>query len=174
MDVDLARVINIPGDWGLEVGVLAEVKRNCADRRVCQIDIADNYEHKHQLLSADDASKGLLKMCIDISKSIFRTIESEGVVFADGFFKSLLATYVRTAEDMLKQYEDDASVNGLMFDRHGESKAVEAFTDGIKIASEIIKKDPLGVPLITSWDRVTSALPDILEMVKSAVDEDNK
>ena len=174
MDVDIARVNKIPGDWGLEVGVLAEVYRNCAVRRVCQVDIADNYEHKHQLLSPDDVSKGLLKMCIDISKSIFRTLSSEGIVFSDGFFKSLIATYVRTAQDMLKRYEDDAAVNGLVFDRHEESLAVETFTEGIKVASEIIMKDPLGVPLISSWDRVESALPDILDMVKNAVEEDNK
>jgi glucosyl-3-phosphoglycerate synthase len=174
MDVDLARVNRIPGDWGLEVGVLAEVYRNCSVRRVCQIDIADNYEHKHQALSPDDASKGLLKMCIDISKSIFRTLASEGIVFSDGLFKTLIATYVRTAQDMLKRYEDDASVNGLVFDRHEESLAVETFTEGIRTASEIIMKDPLGVPLIPSWDRVTSALPGILDMIRSAVEEDNK
>ena len=174
MDVDLARINKIPGDWGLEVGVLAEVYRNCAVRRVCQVDIADNYEHKHQVLSSDDASKGLLKMCIDISKSIFRTLGSEGMVFSDGLFKTLLATYVKTAQDMLKRYEDDAAVNGLIFDRHEESQAVETFTQGIRIASETIAEDPLGVPLISSWDRVTSALPNIQDMVKNAVDEDNK
>jgi glucosyl-3-phosphoglycerate synthase len=75
---------------------------------------------------------------------------------------------------MLKRYEDDAAINGLFFDRHEESLAVETFTEGIKIASEIIMKDPLGVPLISSWDRVTSALPRILDMVKGAVEEDNK
>jgi len=174
MDVDLARVNRIPGDWGLEVGVLAEVYRNCSVRRVCQIDIADNYEHKHQALSPDDASKGLLKMCIDISKSIFRTLASEGIVFSDGLFKTLIATYVRTAQDMLKRYEDDASVNGLVFDRHEESLAVETFTEGIRTASDIIMTDPLGVPLIPSWDRVTSALPGILDMIRSAVEDDNK
>jgi glucosyl-3-phosphoglycerate synthase len=174
MDVDLARVNRIPGDWGLEVGVLAEIYRNCSPRRVCQIDIADNYDHKHQALSPDDASKGLLKMCIDISKSLFRTLASDGVEFSDGLFKTLLATYVRTAQDMLKRYEDDAAVNGLIFDRHEESLAVETFTGGIKIASETIMNDPLGVPLIPSWDRVTSALPDILSMIKDAVEKDNK
>ena len=174
MDVDLARVNKIPGDWGLEVGVLAEVYRNCSVRRVCQIDIADNYEHKHQALSPDDSSKGLLKMCIDISKSIFRTLASEGIVFSSGQFRTLIATYVRTAQDMLKRYEDDAAVNGLEFDRHEESLAVESFTEGIKIASEIIMKDPLGVPLISSWDRVEAALPDILDIVRDAVDKDNE
>ncbi|MBI5741565.1 MAG: hypothetical protein HZA16_12735 [Nitrospirae bacterium] len=172
MDIDLARVNKIPGDWGLEVGVLAEVYRNTSWRRVCQVDIAENYEHKHQILSPEDATKGLHKMCVDISKSVFRTLASEGIVFSDGFFKTLVATYVRTAQDMLKRYEDDAAINGLFFDRHEESLAVDTFTNGIKKAAEIITEDPLGVPLIASWDRVTSAIPDILGMIKNAVDKD--
>ncbi len=173
MDIDLARINRIPGDWGLEVGVLAEVYRNTAIRRVCQVDITENYEHKHQVLSPEDASRGLNKMCIDICKSLFRTLASEGVIFSDGFFKTLVATYVRTAQDMLKRFEDDAAVNGLFFDRHEESLSVETFTRGIRSASETIMEDPLGVPLITSWDRVTSALPGVLRQIKEAVEADN-
>jgi glucosyl-3-phosphoglycerate synthase len=174
MDVDLARMNRIPGDWGLEVGVLAEVYRNTSLRRVCQVDIAENYEHKHQALSPEDAERGLHKMAVDICKSVFRTLASEGVVFSEGFFKTLVATYVRTAQDMLKRYDDDASINGLFFDRHEESLAVETFTMGIKKAAEKITEDPLGVPLIASWDRVTSAIPDILVKIKAAVEADNK
>ncbi|MBA3061232.1 MAG: glycosyl transferase, partial [Nitrospirae bacterium] len=89
MDVDIARVNRIPGDWGLEVGVLAEVYRNSSLRRVCQVDIAENYEHKHQALSPDDETKGLHKMCVDICKSLFRTLTSEGIVFSSGLFRTL-------------------------------------------------------------------------------------
>ena len=173
MDIDMARVNKIPGDWGLEVGVLAEVYRNTSLRRVCQVDIAENYEHKHQVLSPEDATKGLHKMCVDICKSIFRTLASEGVVFSQGLFKTLVATYVRTAQDLLKRFEDDAAINGLVFDRHEESLAVDTFTNGVKKAAEIIMEDPLGVPLIASWDRVTSAIPDILSQIRKAVEEDN-
>ncbi|MEJ2182110.1 MAG: glycosyl transferase [Nitrospirota bacterium] len=173
IDVDLSRVIRIPGDWGLEMGVLAEVYRNTSVRRVCQIDIAENYEHKHQVLSPEDATKGLNKMCIDISKSIFRTLASEGIIFSEGFFKTLLATYVRIAQDFLKRYEDDAAVNGLAFDRHNESLAVETFTSGIEKAAQIIMDNPVGVPLIPPWERVTSALPNILRHIRAAVDDDN-
>lgn len=174
MDVSLARVNRIPGDWGLEVGVLAEVFRNTSLRRVCQVDIAENYEHKHQALSPEDASSGLNKMCIDICKSIFRTLAQEGIVFSEGLFKTLLATYVRTAQDFLKRFEDDAAVNGLIFDRHEESLAVETFTKGMKEAAEIIMENPIGVPLISSWDRVVSAIPDMLSMINDAVERDNE
>jgi len=173
MDVHLARINKIPGDWGLEVGTLAEVYRNTSVNRVCQVDIAENYEHKHQQLSPEDASKGLNKMCVDICKSIFRTLASDGVVFSDGLFKTLMATYTATAQDMLQRYENDASINRLAFDRHEESLAVETFCAGIKKAADMIARDPLGVPLIASWDRVTSAIPDILSRIDAAVNEDN-
>ncbi|HSB33349.1 MAG TPA: glycosyl transferase, partial [Nitrospirota bacterium] len=174
MTTDMARVNRIPWDWGLEVGSLAEVYRNYSPRRVCQVDIAATYEHKHQILSADDPKKGLMKMTVDICKSIFRTLASEGVVFSDGLFKSLSAAYLRNAEDTIMKYEADAAINGLVFDRHEEAKAVEAFTRAISLAAETFMQNPLGAPLIPNWNRVTSAIPGILNMLKKAVDEDNR
>jgi len=174
MSTDMARVNRIPWDWGLEVGSLAEVYRNYSPRRVCQVDIADTYEHKHQVLSSEDPEKGLMKMTIDISKSIFRTLASEGVVFSDGFFKSLSVAYLRFAEDTILKYEADAAINGLEFDRHEEAKAVESFTRAITLAAETFMQNPMGTPLIPNWNRVTSAIPGILDMLKKAVDEDNR
>lgn len=174
MTTDLARVNRIPWDWGLEVGSLAEVHRNYSPRRVCQVDIAATYEHKHQALSPDDAGKGLKKMAVDICKSIFRTLASEGVVFSDGLFKSLLVTYLRQAEDTLLKYEADAMINGLDFDRHEEAKAVETFTNAIGLAAQIFMENPMSTPLIPNWNRVISAIPDIFEMLGIAVEEDSK
>ncbi len=174
MSIDMARVNRIPWDWGLEVGSLAEVFRNYSPRRVCQVDIAVNYEHKHQALSAEDPEKGLMKMAVDICKSIFRTLASEGVVFPDGFFKSLAVAYQRLAEDTIMKYEADASINGLIFDRHEEAKAVEGFTKAISMAAQAFRENPMGSPLIPNWNRVTSAIPGILDMLKKAVDEDNR
>jgi len=173
MTTDLARVNRIPWDWGLEVGSLAEVYRNYSPRRVCQVDIAETYEHKHQELSPDDAEKGLMKMTVDICKSIFRTLASEGVVFSEGFFKSLSVAYLRSAEDTIMKYEADAAINGLEFDRHEEAKAVEAFTRAIMQASSAFMENPMGSPLIPNWNRVTSAVPGILDMLNKAVDMDN-
>ncbi len=174
MITDLARVNRIPADWGLEVGVLAEVYRNTATRRVCQVDLVDNYEHKHQALSAEDPEKGLMKMAVDICKSVLRTLASEGVIFSNGLLRTLIVTYQRTAQDMLKRYEDDCAINGLFFDRNEESAAVDAFTEALKLAGQTIIEFPLGLPLIPSWNRVSSAVPDLLERLKTAVLEDNK
>jgi glucosyl-3-phosphoglycerate synthase len=173
MKTDLVRVNRIPADWGLEVGSLAEVFRNVSLKRICQVDLADNYEHKHQRLSPDDQMGGLLKMCSDISKSLFRTLSSEGVNFSESIFNTLLVTYLKIAQDTIKMYEDDAAINGLIFDRHAEALAVETFARGIRIASRQFLEDPLGSQLIPNWSRVTSAIPDILDMLKDAVDKDN-
>jgi glucosyl-3-phosphoglycerate synthase len=173
MKIDLARANRIPGDWGLEVGVLAEIFRNCAIKRICQVAICENYEHKHQSLSPDDPEKGLLKMTVDITKNLFRTLAAEGVVLDTGTFNSLLARYVRTAEDTLRRYHADALINGLTFDRHSEELAVAAFSKGIDLARRAFLEDPLGVPLIPNWNRVVAALPDFLTHLNEAVEQDN-
>ena len=154
--------------------MLAEVYRNYSAKRICQVDIAENYEHKHQPLSAEDPSTGLMKMSIDIAKSIFRTLASEGVVFSDGFFKSLMAAYLKMAEDNIVKYEGDAAINGLFFDRHEEARMVDAFTHSIIDAASTIMENPLGAPMIPNWNRVISATPGILERLKAIVEEDNK
>jgi glucosyl-3-phosphoglycerate synthase len=174
MIADLARINRIPGDWGLEVGVLAEVYRNCSKKRICQVDLCESYEHKHQQLSEDDAGTGLMKMCIDISKTLFTILASTGITFNDGFFRTLGITYLRTAQAFVEKYENDSAINGLYFDRHLEIKAVEAFTNGIKIAGEQFLENPIGTPLIPNWSRVTSAIPDFFEMLIDAVESDNK
>ena len=170
---DLARINRIPWDWGLEVGVLSEVFRNCSLRRICQVDLTENYEHKHQELSPDDPSKGLLKMSIDIAKNLFRNLASEGIDLSESLLKTLKATYLRTAQESITKYHDDAAINGLDFDRHEEGVAVETFTKGIELASKAFVEDPLRIPLIPNWSRVTSAIPDFLERLKTAVDDDN-
>ena len=174
MQADLARVNRIPSDWGLEVGVLAEVYRNCSMRRICQVDIADNYEHKHQELSPGDPSKGLMKMAMDISKSLFRILAAEGVKFDTGLMQTLLVRYQRMAENSISRYHADAMINGLLFDRHEEETAVETFSQALRMATDEFFSDPLGTPPIPNWMRVSAASPGFLDDLREAVDVDNE
>jgi glucosyl-3-phosphoglycerate synthase len=174
MQVGIARANRIPGDWGLEIGMLAEVYRNTSVKRICQVDIAETYDHKHQALSADDPGKGLLKMCVDICKIVFRTLAARGVELTQGRLKTLQAAYIHMAEDTINRYQGDAWINSLPFDRHAEETAVDAFSRGLRIASDLFYQDPLGAPLIPNWNRVVSAFPNFLEQLKVAVEADNK
>ncbi len=173
MTTDLARINRVPGDWGLEVGVLAEVYRNCAARRVCQVELVENYDHKHQDLSESDASRGLHRMVVDIASSLIRNLASYGVEFSSGFLNTLTAAYVRIAQDAISSYSDDAALNGLTFDRHEEEVAVETFSRALRAAGLTFVRDPMGTPPIPNWNRVTSALPEFLGDLREAVEADS-
>ena len=174
MTSELARINRTHGDWGLDIGVLTEVFRNCSMKRVCQMSLIDSYEHKHQPLSEDNPEGGLFKMSIDITRVFFRTLASEGVVFSNKLIKTLLATYLITAQDTVKKFNDDAMINNLPFDRYEEGLAVETFAEGLRLGGNSFLEDPLGHPEIPNWNRVTSAIPEFLEMLKKAVEEDNR
>jgi glucosyl-3-phosphoglycerate synthase len=171
MDASLARVNRIPSDWGLEVGVMAEVYRNCALSRVCQVDLTDNYEHKHQSLSAENSSTGLTRMVSDIAKSLFRTLAAEGLVFTADHFRSLEVRYVRMAQDTIARYYADAMLNGLKFDRNAEELAVTAFAARLRAAANEFIEDPQGLPLIPNWNRVLSAIPEFSALLEDATEK---
>jgi len=172
MTTDQARMNRIPSDWGLEVGMLSEVYRNCSLKRICQVELAENYDHKHQDLSEQDATRGLHRMVVDIAASLIRNLASYGVEFDSGFLNTLTAAYVRTAQDAIASYNDDALLNGLAFDRHEEELAVETFTRALRGAGLDFVRDPLGNPQIPNWNRVTAALPDFLDHLREAAEAD--
>lgn len=169
---DVLKDIRIPSDWGLEIGVLSEMYRNYSSNHVCQVDIAKTYDHKHQDLSLDNTSGGLSKMSIDISKAFIRKLATEGQTFTTEQFRTLKATYYRIALDYVETYRHDALMNGLTLDLHSEEKAVEMFAENILEAGNTFLDQPMETPFIPSWNRVISAVPDILSQIKKAVEED--
>ena len=166
--------IRIPYDWGLEIGVLSEMFRNYAGNRLCQVDIADNYDHKHQDIYFDDNSKGLSKMSIDIIKVIIRKLASQGETFSMSIFRSLKATYYREALDFVQIYKKDALMNAYDIDVHEEETAVELFAKNIMVAGQVFLDSPMESPNIPTWSRVDTAFPNFLNDLKKAVELDNK
>ena len=43
----------------------------------------------------------------------------------------------------------------------------------VKIAGEQYLENPTGAPLIPNWNRITSAIPDFLDMLHEAVEQDS-
>ena len=174
MRVDVINDLRIPSDWGLEVGVLSEMQRNYSTNRLCQVDIADVYDHKHQDLSLTDVEQGLSKMSTDIAKAIFRKLATNGEIFSTEKFRTIKATYFRVALDFIETYHNDALINGLKHDRHSEEQAVELFAQNVMRAGDYFLEKPMDTPFIPSWNRVISAVPDILEQLRTAVEEDSQ
>ena len=169
---DFVKILRIPGDWGLEIGVLSEVYRTLARGNVCQVDIADQYDHKHQELSEGDASRGLMRMSIEIAKSLYRKLATEGVTLSTEDFRSVKAAYYRIALDATEQYFFDAKINGLQYDRHQEERSIEVFAQAIMSAGETFLSNPMESPFIPNWNRVHDAFPDVCQQMLRAVRAD--
>jgi len=172
--VDLARNIRIPYDWGLEIGLLGEIYRNCTKKRICQSELTDRYDHKHQPLIKGDNTKGIGKMSIDIIKSVLRILTGSGVVILPDFDRSLKAVYLRTATDYVAKYAHDAEINGLEYDRHEEENMVDIFEECLIRGIQEFFDYPFESPYIPNWNRVFDAIPDFGERLIDAVNKDAK
>ncbi|WP_300586719.1 glycosyl transferase [Marivita sp.] len=164
--------LRIPSDWGLEIGVLSEAWRNLAPKAVCQVEIADAYDHKHQALSPEDAATGLNRMSTDICKAIFRKLAADGTIFTPNVFRTLKATYYRSALDLLDAYYSDAQMNGLSLDRHSEEASIELFAENIMRAGQTFLDNPHETPFIATWNRVHAADPEFLRDMQAAAAAD--
>ncbi|MAD42529.1 MAG: glycosyl transferase [Arcobacter sp.] len=170
----MGRGIAISPTWGLEVSTLSEVYKNTSNRRICQTQIMDTYEHKHQELGSEESGGGIYKMANDIAKTIFRVMAQEGVVFSTSTFKTLLATYFQESRFEISKYNALSKINGLNYVREKEINAVEVFQTAIKEASEEYYEDPMGIPSLSPWITVRSVLPDFSDKFNRYVKKDNE
>jgi glucosyl-3-phosphoglycerate synthase len=172
MKTDLAERMRLATDWGLEIVTLFEALRHRAPVRICQAELAERYDHKHQELSPDDPARGLHRMAKDVVKHLLRTLAAAGVNLSDGLFRSLLAAYQREAEDAVSDSHAIAEVNGLAFDRHAEERNVQTFTEALRTSIDEFLLDPLGAPLVPNWARVWAGMPEAGARLVAAVQED--
>tara|TARA_B100000809_G_scaffold240984_1_gene263794 strand:+ start:2891 stop:4102 length:1212 start_codon:yes stop_codon:yes gene_type:complete len=169
----LARGIAISPTWGLEVSTLSEVYKNTSNKRICQTEIMESYEHKHQELGDQATKSGIYKMSNDIAKTLFRIMAQEGVVFSKDSFITLLASYFQESRFEISKFNALSKLNSLDYSREKEIKAVEAFQEAIKEASEEFHESPMGTPSLSSWITVRSVMPDFSEKFVEYVKKDN-
>ncbi len=168
MSAPLARTSRFSSGWALEVGLLAEAWRHCGARRVCQIDISDNYEHKHQDLSPADASKGLRRMSAEIARALLDIAAAEGFALTPAARRVLEARYLELAREAVRRYEADALCNALDYSRHAEESAVRTFSLSLRDACAADPSQAAGLP---SWATVLSADPQFFDRLLDAVAE---
>jgi len=168
---DLARDVDIPGDWGIEVGIMAEMYRNVTPKRICQTDLGF-YDHKHQKIGGE--AKGLTKMTGDILKTLLRVlIEEEHIQVSREALISLRVLYQRHAQDCIRKYHADAHFNNLKYDRHLEETMVEKFSQQIMNAGITYMRKPVGTR-IPDWLRTISARKKVREQLLEVVIADNE
>jgi glucosyl-3-phosphoglycerate synthase len=174
----LARGIRISPTWGLEVSTLSEVFDKTSVRRICQTEIMESYEHKHQELKNSEPQKelegGVAKMSIDIALTIFMIMSQRGVTFSRESLTTLRTAYFQESRKAISRYDALAKFNNLDFDRKKEIEAVETFDKALSKACEDFIKDPLGVPSLSAWISVRSVLPEISEDFIDIIKKDNE
>jgi len=169
----LAMGLRISPTWGMEVSLLSEIYKKASVNRICQVEISDYYEHKHQILEKNKPDEGLIKMACDIAKALFRVLSEDGIVMSDAFFRTILTAYIQEARTAIEKYHGLSLINGLYYDRHDEIEAVEAFVDSIKCAIDQFTLDPVGIPLMPAWVRIAAAIPDFQDRLNDCVTQDN-
>jgi glucosyl-3-phosphoglycerate synthase len=170
----LATGIRISPTWGLEISLLSEIYQRASMNRICQVEIAENYEHKHQVLEKDRPDEGLIRMACDIAKALFRVLSQDGVVMSEAFFRTALAAYIQEAQVAVEKYHGLSLINGLSYDRHEEIEAVEAFVSSLRCAITGFVADPVGIPMLPAWVRIAAAIPDFQDRLNAGVEEDNR
>jgi glucosyl-3-phosphoglycerate synthase len=170
----LAKGLRISPTWGLEVSMLSEVYHKTSVNRICQVEIMDTYEHKHQKLKRDNPDEGLSRMANDIAQAMFRVLSQDGLVMSQSFFRTLLTSYIQESRVAIEKYHALSLLSGLPYDRHGEIEAVEVFVDSLKLAVQEFVKNPVGIPMMSAWVRIAAAIPDFMERLSEAVELDNQ
>jgi glucosyl-3-phosphoglycerate synthase len=170
----IAKIIRFPSDWGLEVSILYEIYRNLALKRVCQVELSHRYDHKHQVVSRKDPTRGLNKMAIDIASNIFKNLAAEGVVISIDSLKTIQKHYLKITEDMIANYFADSTINGLNFDRHSEESIAETFYQALDFSSDNYFLNASTLKMLPNWNRITCAYPNFLSDFLYIVNKNNK
>jgi glucosyl-3-phosphoglycerate synthase len=158
---DLATHIRIPNDWGLELGLLAELYRNAAYRRICEVDLGI-YDHRHKQVSPNS----LLKTAEDSFITLLRTLtEMENIEVSEPFLTSLQVAYRRLAQDKIRQYHAEAICNNFDFNRHDEEVDVDLLCNVIISGGRKYLQNPIRSQL-PDWLRTIAAMPDIRERLR--------
>ena len=113
-------------------------------------------------------------MSFDISRTLFSSLSSDGVVFNEGIFRSIKATYQRYALEMVEQYNNDAIFNGLRFDRYKEERIIDQLSRNIYQAGVSYLNNPNQTPVMPGWKRVINSIPDVMKEFLTVVEEDNQ
>jgi glucosyl-3-phosphoglycerate synthase len=162
----LAAAIPIPRDWGLEVGIISAVSKTVPSSAICQSDLCDNYEHKHQDLSPEDRTKGLNRMAVEVAANLFRELGAADVP------AHLPGWYRETALEMIPGYMADALVNGLDYDVEKEKAAIDTFTKALQAAIDLVNTTGIVSPL-PAWNETERAVPGLQQRIVEAVAKDN-
>jgi glucosyl-3-phosphoglycerate synthase len=138
-DNSLLRRMYFATNWGVEIFTLIEVYRKAST--IAQVEVLEGpYDHKHQPISANNETRGIHKMGVDIVTTLLNALViEEGLRVSDHFIRDLTLTYLDVADNLIKMYADNAAFAGLSYDRNKEEATVRnVFKNAILFAGDLL------------------------------------
>ncbi|MEM1182567.1 MAG: hypothetical protein AAGM22_29750, partial [Acidobacteriota bacterium] len=137
-----------------------------------QVELSENYSHKHQSCVVPGASGGLSRMCTEIAVSLFQALEEHGVQLEASLLRSLSACYKKLARSRLKPYRATAAINGLSFDQLREEKQIDLFALSLDQAWDTLTQCRLASSALPCWGNMQARLPDFGEQLRASARDD--
>ena len=144
--------------------MLAEVFRNASPQRICQVELGDNYDHKHQELSAHDPTRGPAphggrhRHVADPQPGERRRAVRRRLP------QDAWSAYLREAQDTIAAYADDRASTGCGSTATKRS-SWSRLLPGLRAAGFSFVHDPMGAPQIPNWNRLSAAILGLLPIL---------
>ena len=114
-----------------------------------------------------------MRMCTDIAQNLIRTLAAEGIVFTARHLpdaaRAVHPDGARTPSGATTRTPPSTAWCSTATTRRAWSRV---FSEALRTAYQRFLDDPLGAPLIPNWNRIVAAIPDFLDQLRLAVDED--
>ena len=156
----------LPANWGLETGVLCELFRHAPAQQICQVDLGNNFDHKHQHLGIHpktgepDPAGGLVRMAEDVTRTLLSHLWSQpGFASEAGRLAQVVDAYQGSAQQLLRRYRHEMLFNGLEDSSDEEKRIVAAFAKVVRNAAKDFLENPTFQPALPPWSLVERELP---------------
>ncbi len=137
MTAEVARSLRVHAGWGLETAMLAEVHELLPASAVCQVDLCDRYDHRHQPLES-----GLREPAQEVAQMLLSMVQEWPSDF------EIVDAYTRQAEIAKACGQGLAAFNGLTSAVEDENAAIALFTAAVRRVSQTHRAP---VPLLPAW-----------------------
>jgi len=114
-----------PG-WGVEIRLLHSLFRTAAPGSICQAELCDAYDHKHQ--EAPD----LVRMAEEVAHTLTMTMHEEGADLTAHDRDALIATCEHETARALREAIVIAQMNGMAHDAAGEAALALQFVEALR------------------------------------------
>lgn len=175
LSAELLREMPFHTGWSLELGMLWSIHRANLAPRSCQVEIADDYRHRHHPVeSADLRKQSLRRMATGLAVSLFRLLEQEGHSVTSWHHNAFLAKFEHFAEKLHLAYRMDAKHNDLDWDEEAESAARRTFLESVRAAMTSPYEAGAADTTLPAWKSVLQAVPEAEDLLRAATAKPNR